>query len=95
MEFQSSEIADLMMMAVLGPIILIMVRRIAPSMFRIVALCIGFMAVGYVATVLEGIALPDFFNLLEHASYAFAGFAFIWLLVLAGRRLVVPASSAR
>jgi len=95
MEFQSSEIADLLMMLVLGPIILIIVRRVAPAMLGIVGLCIGFMAVGYVSTVLEGILLPEFLNLVEHASYAFAGLAFIWLLVLAGKRLAPQDAGAR
>lgn len=95
MEFQSSEIADLIMMLVLGPIILVIVRRVAPSMLGIVGLCIGFMAVGYVATIVEGILLPDFFNLVEHASYAFAGLAFIWLLVLSGKRLAGQNAGAR
>ena len=90
MEFQASEIADLMMMLVLGPVILVVARRVAPSVFGGVAVCIGFMAVGYVATVVEGIVLPEFFNMVEHASYAFAGLAFIWLLVLASRRLAQP-----
>jgi len=94
-EFQSSEIADLMMMLVLGPIILVIVRRTAPSMLAIVALCIGFVATGYVATVLEGVLLPVFFNLVEHASFAFAGLGFVWLLVLAGKRLAGPNAGAR
>lgn len=90
MEFQASEIADLIMMLVLGPTILIISRRIVPSLFRVVALCIGLMATGYIATIIEGFFLPEFFNLVEHASLALAGIAFVWLVLLVGRRLAEP-----
>jgi len=89
-EFQASEIADLLMMLVLGPVILIIARRITPSLFGVVALCIGLMATGYASTILEGAVLPDFFNFLEHASYAAAGIAFVWLIVLTGKRVAQP-----
>ncbi len=95
MEFQASEIADLMMMLVLGPIILVIARRIAPSVFGVVALCIGLMATGYVATIIEGIVLPDLFNVVEHSSYALAGIAFVWLIVVVGKRLAQPGAGDR
>lgn len=94
MQFQASEIADLMMMLVLGPIVVVIARRITPALFGTVALCIGLMLSGYVATIVEGIAFPDFFNLLEHASYALAGVAFVWLTVLVGRRVAESGSVA-
>ncbi len=79
-----------MMMLVLGPVILVVVHRVAPSVFGVVALCIGLMATGYVATVLEGIVFPDLLNVVEHTSYALAGMAFVWLIVVTGKRLAEP-----
>jgi len=87
--FDSSEIADLLMMLVLGPIILAAIRRTAPALIRPAAVCVGLIATGYVATVIEGVALPEFFNLVEHASYAMAPLAFLWLLKVSGH-LVNP-----
>jgi len=78
---QPSEIADLLMMMVLGPIIIIAVHRALPAAIVPVSIALGLMATGYIATVLEGFLLPEFFNLVEHASYAFAGFVFVWLLL--------------
>lgn len=90
MNFQPSEIADLLMMLVLGPIVLVAVRRTLPALFWPSALCLGLMASGYVATVAEGVAYPDFFNLVEHVSYGIAGFAFVGLLVACSRLLGSP-----
>ncbi len=81
MVVQPSEIADLLMMMVLGPIIIIAVRRALPAAVLPVSIALGLMATGYVATVAEGFLFPEFFNLVEHASYAFAGFVFVWLLL--------------
>lgn len=89
MSFQPSEIADLLMMLVLGPIVLIAIRRAAPALAGPAVVCVGLMAAGYVATVVESLVYPDFFNLIEHVSYAAAGFAFVWLLQVSGR-LVRP-----
>lgn len=36
----------------------------------------GFMLVGYAATVAEGLAFHDAFNLVEHLAYASSGIAF-------------------
>lgn len=90
MEFQASEIADLIMVLVLGPIILIIVRRIAPSLLGVVGLCIALMASGYLATVLEGVLLPDFFDVVEHVSYALVGIGFVWLVLIVAKRLNEP-----
>jgi len=87
MTYQPSEIADFLMMLVLGPITLLVARRIAPRTFWPVALCIGLMFTGYAATIIEGFVLPDFFNLVEHGAYALAGLAFVWLLTRVGTYL--------
>lgn len=81
MTVQPSEMADLVMMVVLGPIILIAVRRALPASIVPASIALALMATGYVATVLEGFLLPEFFNLVEHASYTFAGIMFVWLLL--------------
>jgi hypothetical protein len=87
MTYQPSEIADFLMMLVLGPVTLVVARRIAPITFWPVAVCIGLMFTGYAATIIEGFLLPDFFNLVEHLSYALAGIAFVWLLARVGTYL--------
>jgi hypothetical protein len=84
MNYEPSEVADLLMMLVLGPVTLVVARRIAPVTFWPVALCIGLMFTGYSATIIEGFVLPDFFNLVEHGAYALAGIAFVWLLTRVG-----------
>lgn len=84
MTFQPSEIADFLMMLVLGPVTLAVARRVAPVTVGPVALCLGLMFVGYTATIVETVVLPDFFNLVEHAAYAAAGLAFIWLVLRIG-----------
>ena len=95
MSFDSSEIADLLMMLVLGPIILAAIRRTAPALIRPAAVCVGLMATGYVATVIEGIAFPEFFNLVEHTSYAIAPLAFLWLLKVSGHLVNLRKAGAR
>lgn len=92
---QPSEIADLLMMMVLGPIILIAVRRAIPALIPPVAIALGLMAMGYVSTILEGFFLPDFFNLMEHASYGFAGLVFVWLLLSCRRLLGLHRAGSR
>lgn len=92
---QPSEIADLVMMMVLGPIIIVVVRRVIPALLLPAAIALGLMATGYVATVAEGFILPDFFNLVEHASYAFAGFVFVWLLLSCRRLLGLQRAGSR
>lgn len=93
MTFQPSEIADFLMMLVLGPVTLVVARRIAPVTVGPVALCLGLMFTGYSATIIEGVVLPDFFNLVEHGAYAAGGLAFIWLLTRIGGVLHVGESS--
>lgn len=84
MTFQPSEMADLLMMIVLGPVTLAVARRVAPVTVGPVALCLGLMFIGYTATIVEGVVLPDFLNLVEHWAYAAAGLAFIWLISRVG-----------
>ena len=84
MGFQPSEIADFLMMLVLGPITLVVARRTAPVTVGPVAVCLGLMFSGYTATILEGMFLPVFLNRVEHGAYAAAGLAFIWLLTRIG-----------
>ncbi|NOY22146.1 MAG: hypothetical protein GXO70_01370 [Acidobacteria bacterium] len=46
-----------------------------------------FMLLAYIFTVVEGVALPVFFNLAEHFCYALSGIFFlIGCLKLAGKR---------
>ena len=92
---QPSEVANLLMMMVLGPIILIAVRRAIPALLPPAAIALGLMAIGYVSTILEGFFLADFFNLMEHASYGFAGFVFVWLIVSCRRLLDLHRAGSR
>jgi len=85
--FQPSEIADLLLMMVLGPVVLVAVRRSVPALSRQAGVVVALMGTGYVATVLEGVAFLDVLNLVEHVSYAAAGFAITWLILSAGRLL--------
>lgn len=93
--FQPSEIADFLMMLVLGPVTLAIAKRVAPPTVWPVALCLALMFTGYTATIVEGVVLPDFFNLVEHGAYALAGWAFVWLLTRIGTMLRPPRKVVR
>jgi hypothetical protein len=93
MTYQPSEVADLVLMIGLGPVIVITLRRV----FKVVPIscyvALGAMLGAYFFTVAEGFVLQDLFNLLEHACYAVAGVAFV-AVVIQFRR-IVPAPAER
>lgn len=81
MTYQPNEIADLILMLALGPVIVVAVRRIMPNFPKSGAVALGAMLGGYIFTIAEGFALPDLFNVIEHACYAIAGWAFVVMLI--------------
>jgi len=95
MSFEPYEIADLLMMLVLGPVTLAVARRIAPSTLVPVSVCLGLVFTGYVATILEGVTAPLFLNLVEHWAYAAAGIAFVWLLAKVAAAIGVRGAGRR
>ena len=86
MTYQPAEIADLILLLALGPVILASLRSILPSVPKSAYVAFGSMLWAYVFTIAEGFALPDLFNMLEHLGYAAAGLAFV-ALVLQFRRI--------
>lgn len=81
MNYQPSEVADLILMLALGPIIIIAIRRVMPRFPVSGAVAFAAMLGGYVFTIAEGFWLPDAFNLAEHLCYAIAGIAFVVMLI--------------
>ncbi|NTU71479.1 MAG: hypothetical protein HGB10_06635 [Coriobacteriia bacterium] len=77
MSYQPSEIADLVLLLALGPVIVASFRRTKIVLPAAVYAAFAAMICGYTFTILEGFWLSDVFNLLEHASYAVAGVAFL------------------
>jgi hypothetical protein len=72
-QFQQSEIVTLLMTIVLTPVVVSQLRRVEiPGRWAFFAAYFS-IAVAYVATVAEGVLLPDAFNILEHGGIAFAG----------------------
>ena len=93
MTYQPSEVADLVLMLALGPVIVISLRRVVRTVPTSCYVALGAMLGAYVLTVAEGFVLPDLFNLLEHVCYAAAGVAFVAVAIEFGR--IVPSSSER
>lgn len=87
--YQPSEIADLVLLLALGPIIILSVRRILPEFPKAAYVALGAMLGAYVFTIAEGFVQRDLFDVLEHVSYAVAGVAFV-VTVIQFNRIVRP-----
>ena len=74
--FQESEIFNLLLGVVSLIIVLYETRRREIPGFRMFFWGFFFVCSARFFTVVEGLFLADVFNILEHFSYAFAGFAF-------------------
>jgi len=83
MTYQPSEIADLILLIALAPVILGTVRRVSVRWRAAAYVAYAFMAAAYVFTILEGFVYPDLFNLLEHWSLFGAGVSFVVLAIVA------------
>jgi len=75
--FQESELLNLV--AGLGsvPVIALLSRRVKIPCGRMLYAGFACLLLGYVATVVEGVALPQFLNRVEHSAYAAAGLCFL------------------
>jgi hypothetical protein len=93
--YQPSEIADLILLLALGPVILTAMTRIMPSVPRASYFAFGAMLGAYIFTIAEGFALPDVFNMLEHLCYAAAGISFVMLVLQFGRMVRAPSRRPR
>ena len=74
--FQEGEIFNLMLGVVTLVIVLYETRKREIPGFRMFFLGFFFVCSARFFTVVEGLFWGDVFNILEHFSYAFAGFAF-------------------
>jgi hypothetical protein len=74
--FQEGEIFNLMLGVVSLVIVLYEIRKRAIPGFRMFFSGFIFVCSARFFTVVEGLFWGDIFNILEHFSYAFAGFAF-------------------
>lgn len=90
-DYQPSEIADLILMVALGPVIVIALRRALKVVPISCYIALGAMLGAYFFTVAEGLVLPDLLNLLEHVCYSIAGVAFVAVVIQFGR--IVPSPS--
>ncbi len=95
MTYQPAEIADLILLLALGPVIIASLRSILPSVPKSAYVAFGSMLWAYVFTIAEGFALPDLFNMFEHLGYAVAGLAFVALVVQFRRITAVTAERTR
>jgi len=78
--YQPSELADLILFMALGPVIVVALRRTLSPVPSACYVALAAMLGAYVFTFAEGFVLPDLLNLLEHVCYAVAGVAFAVLL---------------
>lgn len=74
--FQESEIINLVIVFISIPILLSIRRKILSQELRLIYPGFFLILAAYLFTVIEGVFWKDLFNLLEHASYAFAGLLF-------------------
>jgi len=84
MTYQPSEVADLVLMLALGPLIVVSLRRGLKVVPVSCYIALGAMLGAYFFTVAEGFVLPNLFNLIEHMCYAVAGVAFVGVVVQFG-----------
>jgi hypothetical protein len=75
--FQESEIVNLLVGFGSVPVVVLLARRVIIPRARVLYGGFVCILVGYAATVLEGMLLPELLNLLEHTSYAAAGLCFL------------------
>ena len=75
--FQESEIVNLLVGFGSVPVIVLLARRVAIPRGKILYGGFGFLLLGYVSTVLEGVFLPDLLNFIEHYAYAASGLCFL------------------
>lgn len=73
---QPNEVVSLLMALALTPLMFATVRHLSFAGKPAFAVGTVLLIVSYVATVLEGFALPDFLNLFEHVALAGTGVAF-------------------
>jgi len=88
-----SEAVSLLVTLMGLPLVVSALRRIGMTLGRwmfIVAYCC--VLAGQIFTILEGFALPDLFNIMEHFSYSAAGILFA---VSVWRQTTVELGSAR
>jgi hypothetical protein len=90
-DYQPSELADLVLFVAFGPMIVVALRRTLSPVPSACYVALAAMLGAYVFTVAEGFVLPDLLNLLEHVCYAIAGVAFAAVLYQF-RHLSPPAS---
>jgi hypothetical protein len=76
MVLRVSEAVNLSLALFLTPMILVCVRSMPGEATRFLKTGILLMVAGYVATIAEGFAASDIFNVVEHACYAASGLAF-------------------
>jgi hypothetical protein len=83
--FQTSELINLALIVVLGPLLWITVRGVPVPQRRVFMAGLGAMVAGFVATVLESVVAPELLNLVEHACFAVAALLFAIGLFRVGR----------
>jgi hypothetical protein len=83
--YQPSEIASLVLLLALGPVIMAALPRLLPKVPRSGYVAFFAMLGAYIFTIAEGFVFPDAFNMLEHVCYAVAGVAFVAFLLEFGR----------
>ena len=81
--FQESEIVDLVLAVGLAPLMYSSVRRLEIPGKAAFLTGFLFMVASYIFTIVESVALPGAFNIVEHAALAAAGVSFavgVWQL---------------
>ena len=72
----------LLCLVTLAFVFLINKRIIIIPRFKIFIVAFVFLSFGWFFTVIEGIILGDFFNLIEHVSYLISAVSFlIWIII--------------
>ncbi len=74
--FQESELVNLALAVVAVVLLLPLVRREEFRDFFLLFLAFFLLVAALIATVVEGVVLPGFFNTLEHGCYAASGLTF-------------------
>lgn len=90
MSYQPSEIADLVLLVALGPVVILLVHRFLPRFPSAGYVAYGAMLCSYVFTIAEAFFYPELLNMFEHLGYAVAGIAFA--VVAAQVRRIVGSS---
>ena len=83
---QASELINLAIALVLLPLIYMNTRHAPLPHRKTILWAIGFMFLGWIATILEGFFLPDLLDVLDHAATATGGclFAYAFFATLRG-----------